>query len=262
MPNMYDAIYPNTIPSNVPAPNYTMGYVDGKWPTASAMAAKYPTAIPVAISAIPNSPTAHLAQGCDGEKGDYSPEQAATFAHLKLANNIVPFTYCSLSAWPTYKQALVSINVNPSLVDWGIAAQPGNGANLYPGSVFHQYIDHGSYDESVVLPNWQPGRQLASPIQSEEEMPVSPVVIFNTFQHVFQTSYGNLWHKWFDVTWHNEVVAGPLGGSAGIKITIPDQAPNTSIVNNQLIVTIEDQNRSVFYFATGTNGGWGVNQLP
>ena len=269
MATMYDAVDPASIPSSVAPPNYTMGYVDGNWPSYYAMAAKYPNAIPVPISAIPNSPTAHLACGYDCEAGDYSAAEAAIAAKNKLAANTIPFIYCSLLDhpydWSTCKQACIDIGVNPSLIDWGVAAYPGNGPYLYPGSTFHQYADRGSYDESVVLDNWRPGRELAAstiPTISENPMPVSPATSFDNSQHVFQVSYGNLWHKWFSGQWHNEVVAGPLGGAANVKITLPDQYPQVSIINNQLLVTIEDDHKAAFYFAQGPNQPWGVNQLP
>jgi hypothetical protein len=93
-------------------------------------------------------------------------------------------------------------------------------------------------------------------------MPVSPVTVFNNLQHVFQISYGALWHKWFDGEWKNEVITSPLGGASKINLVIPDQNIGLAIVGNQLVVTVEDQTKRVYYFATGTNGGWGVNELP
>lgn len=163
MPRMFDATNPAGIPASAGTPDYTMGYTNGAWPTYSAMKAKYPTAVPVAISAIPGASGEALAQGCDGEKGDYSPAQAARFAQVKLATGVVPFTYCSLAAWPDYQHACTAAGVSPVLVDWIVAAYPGNGANLYTGAVGHQWIDHGTYDESVILQGWVPGRAIAPP---------------------------------------------------------------------------------------------------
>ena len=157
MATMYDATEPDTIPSSVPAPNYCMGYVDGKWPSYAAMKARFPTATPVSISAIPGQSSA-WAQGCDGEGGDYDPAKAAAFSAAKLATGVVPFEYCDESNWPSYREACAAIGVNPSAVDWLIAAYPGPGPVVYPGSIGHQYADLGSYDISVIADGWVPGR--------------------------------------------------------------------------------------------------------
>jgi len=264
--SMYDATYPLSIPADVPAPGYTMGYVDGRWPTYEAMRAKYPTAIPVAISAIPDSPTSAAAQGWDGESGDYSPDQAAHFSASKLVLGVVPFGYCSWSDWHDYQLAHAAIGIDPARIDWGIAAYPGIGPVLYPGSVYHQFIDHGSYDESVVAEGWNPGRPLVTNTPSEVSMSVSPAVTFNPGRtDVFQVSFGMLWHKWLDSSgWHNEVLAG---GFSQIPVTrgvhLNGQQPQVAILGNQCIVTIEAEDGRVWYLAqTAGDVGWGVNELP
>jgi hypothetical protein len=65
--------------------------------------------------------------------------------------------------WNSHKQACIDIGIDPSQVDWLVAAYPGDppyaGPVIYPGSIGHQWIDRGSYDESVVLDGWQPGRR-------------------------------------------------------------------------------------------------------
>lgn len=263
---MYDATAPDTIPPNVPPPDYTMGYVDGDWPSYAAMAAKYPRAIPVALSAIPGSTTAPTAQGWDGEAGDYSPAQAAHFSAAKLVLGVVPFGYCSWAAWHEYQQAHVDIGVNPNEVDWGLAAYPGIGPVVYPGSVFHQFIDHGPYDESVVVDGWIPGRPVLSPTPSEVAMSVSRAVNFKNGQtDVFQVSFGTLWHKWLTAAgWHNEALTGPFGVVPPAKgLQLPAQEPQVSILGNQCTVTIEDAAGKVWYFAqAATSDGWGCNQLP
>ena len=258
---MYDAIDPSSIPSSVPAPDYALGYVDGRWPSYAAMSRRFPTAIPVSISAIPGSPHALNAQGCDGETGDYTPEQAAQFVQKKLAQGRIPFVYCSLAAWDTYRAA-----VTDPRVDWMIAAYPGNGPNLYPGTVAHQFIDHGTYDESVVIDGWQPGRPITQPTPTpEEKMPVTPVIAFAGTQHVLQASYNTLWHKIYTSSgWKNQPITSPNGGTANISLTIPDQQPQTSVIGSQLLVTVEDNHKIVYYFALGNTPGatWGWNKLP
>lgn len=165
---MYDAITPSSIPSSTPAPDYAMGYIDGQWPSYSDMKARFPNAIPVSISTNPTNPNRLEAQGCDGEEGDYSPPEAAAFSKGKLSQGVVPFEYCSLSDWGSYQQCCIDIGINPSQVDWLIAAYPGNGANVYPGSIGHQYADMGSYDLSVVVDGWVPGRLIHVPANTQE----------------------------------------------------------------------------------------------
>lgn len=263
---MYDATEPDTIPADVPAPGYTMGYVDGQWPSYEAMRARYPGAIPVALSAIPGSATAATAQGWDGERFDYSPAQAAHFSAAKLVLGVVPFGYCSWAAWHDYQQAHVDVGIDPTRVDWGIAAYPGIGPIVYPGSVFHQFVDHGPYDESVVLDGWIPGRPVASPTTPEALMSVSRAVNFKPGQNdVFQVSFGTLWHKFLTAGgWHNEALTGPFGVVAPARgLHLPDQEPQVAILGNQCIVTIEGPDGRVWYFAqTADSAGWGVNELP
>jgi hypothetical protein len=165
---MYDAILPLTIPEGTPPPDYAMGYTNGTWPSYVGMKVRFPNAIPVSISAIPGALNETDAMGCDGEKGDYDPPQAADFSRRKLAQGVVPFEYCSLSDWGAYQQALIDIRIDPSHVDWLIAAYPGNGPNLYPGSIGHQYVDRGTYDESVIVEGWVPGRPVFVPATQEE----------------------------------------------------------------------------------------------
>jgi hypothetical protein len=166
---MYDATSPRSIPYNVPPPDYAMGYSNGRWPSFTLMILRFPDAVPVKISAIPGKEDGSE-QGFDGEKGDYSPEQAALAAvHTLDVRKIVPFIYCSLSDWPAYQQAVRDLGLEVEQVDWIIAAYPGNGPNLYPGAIGHQWIDRGTYDESVIADGWIPGRPISSPLPPETE---------------------------------------------------------------------------------------------
>jgi hypothetical protein len=166
----YDATDPGSIPANVVPPDYTCGYVDGNWPSYQGMVARFPNAIPVSITAIPGSAASADAQMCDGESGDYTPQQAALWGQIRVGMGFVPGQYCSLSNWPAYLSAYQALKIFD--VDWWIAAYPGNGPALYEGSIGHQFVDHGSYDESVFQNGWKPGRQIAQPVTEEEEMPI------------------------------------------------------------------------------------------
>jgi hypothetical protein len=159
---MFDSTDPGAIPASAGEPDYALGYTNGKWPTARAMAARYPGAVPVAISAVPGQPDSPAAHGCDGEKSDYDPTTAAQFARKKLTSGIVPFIYCSFSAWHDYQLGCTAAGVAPSSVDWLIAAYPGIGPQPYPGSIGHQWADMGTYDVSAIVPGWVPGRPVSS----------------------------------------------------------------------------------------------------
>jgi hypothetical protein len=156
MATMYDAVAPSSIPSGVPAPTYVAGYIDGAWRSYAGITARFPNAIPVSITVSGTQ----LAQVADCENGDLTPVGAANWAKAKLVAGVVPTVYCSEAAWPSVKNACAGVGP----IDWWIAGYPGSvGEALYPGSVAHQWIDRGTYDESVVLDGWKPGRAVAAP---------------------------------------------------------------------------------------------------
>lgn len=217
MPSMYDTTDPGAIPASVPAPDYVAGYRDGKWQTFGPLAAKYPRAIAVSITAIPLSSVAASCHVCDCEKGDYTPDMAASWAKARKAAGFVPAIYCSLSAWPDVVAACNAVDV--TAVDWWIAAYPGNGAALYAGTVAHQFVDHGPYDESVVAAGWQPGRPTAPPAPPPTPKPptedeVITSYVFGTQQHVVYcpaNAAGPLTHWYYDsaradLGWRKEVI--------------------------------------------------------
>jgi hypothetical protein len=160
------------------------------------MVNRFPTANHVRISAIPSTPPS-AATVADGESGDYSPGQAANFAQAKLWDGVVPCIYCSLSTWDRYKQSIIDLGIHVSAVDWWIAAYPGNGPHVYPGSVGHQFVDRGTYDESVFLDGWQPGRPI-HPTSKELEDVTS--YVNGTQEHNFWTNptTGVCTHRWKD----------------------------------------------------------------
>lgn len=214
MATMYDTTEPASIPASAKAPDYTAGYVDGKWPTFAAMMFKYPNAVPVSITAIRNSPTSFNADVCDCETGDYTPAQAAVWATARIARGFVPTIYCSLAAWPSVVLACRAAAILAA-VDWWIAAYPGCGPELYDGSVAHQWIDHGTYDESVVADGWQPGRSI-TPVPPAPPVPPTPeddpmnitAFVDGTTHHVFVVDDTSkvVTHYWQDSSSANPVV--------------------------------------------------------
>ena len=272
---MYDAVTPAAIPSSAPTPDYVLGYVNGRWPSYDALVAKYPTAVPVAISVISGDSAERLAQGCDQETGDYTPAQAAHFAATKLVLGVVPFIYCSLegvpgvSGWHSCQLACTEIGVDPNEVDWGIAAYPGIGPVPYPGSAFHQWVDWGNYDQSAVVDGWVPGRLIHPPSPPQEEIMVpqaTPAVSFKQGQtDVFQVNYGVVWHKWLKAEgWGNEQLSGPFSVNPTTKgVKFPDQNCQVSILGTQCIVTAVDEAGRIWLFVQyASQDTWGVAQAP
>ena len=177
---MFDAIYPSTIPTSAGVPDYAAGYIDGRWPSYTAMRDRFPSATSVSITVFGSQ----AAQVADCESGDLTVAQAAAWAEAKVASGVVPTIYCSFATWGAAKSAVGNIPV-----DWWIAAYPGIGAVVYPGSVAHQWVDRGPYDESVVVDGWVPGRSITPNITTFTDpdteilmaLAASPTDAFNAY---------------------------------------------------------------------------------
>lgn len=131
------------------------GYIDGSFRSFAGMVARFPGAIhvPIAVHASTNDGLV-----LDIERGDATPAQGPGWCSRRRAAGVVPSVYCSLSEWPAVRAAFRSAGV-PEPEYW-IAAYPGNGPNLYAGSVAHQYgggrnpATGGLYDVSAVADHW------------------------------------------------------------------------------------------------------------
>lgn len=125
------------------------GYVDGRYPSYQPAVARFGAekCIPIAVFSTTN---AGLVGDC--ENGDMTPTTAVSWVVMRRRSGVDPTIYCSLALWPTVKAAFAAANVAEP--HWWIAAYPGNGAQLYDGSIAHQYSDAGPYDESVVADFW------------------------------------------------------------------------------------------------------------
>jgi hypothetical protein len=192
------------------------GYVDGRLITPSypAMVARYPGVPAVSISADPYSPAAPSAIVADCEDGDYTPALAASWAKTKLGTGRVPCLYCSSSAWSSVQSACIAVGVDPASVDWWIAAYPGIGAGiLYPGSIAHQWIDHGTYDESVVVDGWVPGR----PVTITPPPPPGPAHTTTILEELFDMPSDNGFavRYCYRIALHREV--DPAGFTANVN---------------------------------------------
>jgi len=146
MRRCYDAITPTNIPTNA---QMVAGYVDGKYAWTAAEWARFPHAVKVRIAVFSSTNDGHV---LDVEPGCSTAANAPGWVVRRRKAGIDPTVYCSLSAWPTVKAAFHNAGVADP--HWWVAAYPGNGPNLYPGSVAHQYANPGPVDISVVADYW------------------------------------------------------------------------------------------------------------
>lgn len=149
---MRTRVYDSVTPANCPADAEMVGgYVDGwyRWPDEAW--ALFPGAVPIRIAVHPWTDDGAV---LDVEPGDASPEEAPGWVLMRQAAGQLGSVYCSLFQWPQVQQAFSSLGMEQP--PYWIAAYPGNGAELYPGSVAHQWggdVD-GGYDISVAADFW------------------------------------------------------------------------------------------------------------
>lgn len=163
MRTMYDAVTPTNIPR---AAQMVAGYVDGKYAWTAAEWALFPHATKVRIAVFSSTNDGHV---LDVEPGCSSPTSAPGWVVKRRAAGVDPSVYCNLSTWPTVRTAFHNAGIAEP--HWWIAAYPGIGAKLYPGTVGHQFANPGPVDVSIVADYW-PGVDL--PIVSRDH-PRNPV---------------------------------------------------------------------------------------
>lgn len=143
--------------------DFYAGYVNGLYANMAQIEKRFPNSKVIGISVtVQNNGTV-----LDVENGDATPSQAPAWCQMRRNAGITPWVYCSESVWPLVEQAFTIQGIAPPL--WWIAAYPGPGPVLFPGSIAHQWADQGLYDESVVA-DFIPGIDTVSPAQ-EDNMP-------------------------------------------------------------------------------------------
>ena len=183
MRRMYDAVTPANCPGDG---DIYAGYIDGYYQSFGEMVARFPGKIHVPIAV--HSGTNNGIVG-DMETGDMTPENCVDWVLMRRGAGVHPTIYCSEASWWAVASSFQRRGVAEP--EYWIAAYPGNGANLYPGAVAHQY-DSTSYDTSVVADFW-PGVDTPAP-PVEEAMaksqliratddPAGAVFVFSTQQH-------------------------------------------------------------------------------
>jgi len=142
----YDAITPENIPTTA---QMVAGYVDGRYAWSAADWARFPHSVKARIAVFSSTNDGHI---LDVEAGCSTPANAPGWVVRRRRAGVDPTVYCSLSAWPSVQAAFAAARVDPP--HWWIAAYPGNGPKLYPGSIAHQYPNPGPVDISVVADYW------------------------------------------------------------------------------------------------------------
>ena len=168
MRRMFDAVNPGNIPVTA---QMVAGYVDGLYAWSLADWARFPHAVKVRAAVSPFTNDGHV---LDVEAGDASPDQAPGWAQMRRAAGVHPTIYTGYGyngqTWALVINAFHNAGIAEP--EWWIAAMPGNGPNLYPGTVAHQYAGGitAPYDTSAVADYW-PGVDPTPP------PPVPPVII-------------------------------------------------------------------------------------
>jgi hypothetical protein len=177
----YDAISPANIPVTAQG---VCGYVDGRYAWSAAEWARFPHAVKARIAVFSSTNDGHV---LDVEPGCSTPASAPGWVVRRRKAGIDPTVYCSLSAWPTVKAAFRNAGVTEP--HWWVAAYPGNGANLYPGSIAHQWQNPGPVDISVVADYW-PGVDTTTTPTQGVDMPLTQADVSAVVTGVLSATLG------------------------------------------------------------------------
>jgi len=89
-----DSIDPSALPAGYPA---YLGYLDGHWPTGRTITAEHPQAHIIVLTVLGGNA---VADGCDVENGDLTPESGAVWARMRIdQGDARPIIYASLNTW-------------------------------------------------------------------------------------------------------------------------------------------------------------------
>lgn len=158
----YDAVTTTACPDG--APLY-LGYSDGQWPNANAMAALHPTARVVTVT---TNPAHRYGDMLDVENGDASPSDVVPWLVARRAAGAWPSIYCGLSNWIACQQPVWAAHiVEPP---WFVAHYT-NVEHIEPGAVGTQWTT-GDYDTSAVADFW-PGVDPDPTVDLLEDAPMA-----------------------------------------------------------------------------------------
>ena len=143
------------------SPNLVAGYVDGNFVWSQASWNLFPHSGHIKVSAIPGSSEAMSAHVADCENGDYTPEQAAAWAHAKHDRDEWPTVYCNLSTAGEVRAAtgslILGVDYDLWIADWtgsphSITFSDGRKAAVT------QYENASFYDKSAVYRDSWPAK--------------------------------------------------------------------------------------------------------
>lgn len=148
MRTFHDAVNPGNIPGNTAG---VCGYIDGLYRWSAADWARFPHAVKVRIAISAATNDGHV---LDCEWGDATPAQCPGWVSKRRAAGVDPSVYCTTSNWPAVRAAFAAAGVAEP--HYWVAAYPGNGPNLYPGAVAHQWWGGmtAPFDLSIVADYW------------------------------------------------------------------------------------------------------------
>jgi hypothetical protein len=142
---MYDAINASAVPTDG---DLYAGYDDGNWPSASALATRFPGKTVVHITVNPNDN--------QGVVGDGPPDNGAwdewvNWVLKRRAAGVDPTVYTNKSSWVAGVAAFKAAGVAEP--HWWIA-QYDNDPTIPVGAVGKQYASIAAYDTSSVVDYW------------------------------------------------------------------------------------------------------------
>lgn len=195
------------------------GYSDGRWPDAAAIKTRFGDKTVMRVTVFPSD---NEGDCLDVESGDATPAQApAWIVKRRAAGHGGPLVYCSWSALPSVQAAFKAAGVTPP--GFWVAGYPSPDGDAIPaGTVGHQWIDHGPYDESIMvdyLPGIDPAPVPPPPTppakNSEDEVMITGLVPFSGSDHQVQrNASGIITHFWRGdggTGWLNEHLPYPAG---------------------------------------------------
>jgi hypothetical protein len=147
---MGDAIHLSDLPTGL---DLYAGYDDGQWPDAAAIAAAFAGKPVIRITVFASD---NEGDCLDVETGDATPVQAPGWVtKRRAAGHGGPLVYCSWSAFPSVQTAFANAGVHAP--GYWVAGYPAPDGDAIPaGTVGHQWIDHGAWDESIMV-DYLPG---------------------------------------------------------------------------------------------------------
>lgn len=153
---MYDSTDAAMLPAG--APLYA-GYIDGDWPSAGAIIARFPEADVVTITVL----GALGAKVADCEPGNLTPAAAANWADTEIRGGRRPTIYCDVADEPAVAAELAAWELAfGDQVDWWAADWTGV-PHLVPGSVATQWESSAGYDTSLTDGVW-PAPAASAPV--------------------------------------------------------------------------------------------------